>query len=121
MDADDYGLAFRFDLDTHDMLSERSLHGDEGGIGASSFGCREEMRRILTKSQRTDSPDKLAALIGGYIDAGIVEARRATNPQLMFKTELIVTMPNGFQFPVHPDEIDPDEPSVTDYKTKNGL
>lgn len=121
MQPDEYGLVFRNDLETFDLLSDRSRHGDEGGIGASSFGCREEMRRVLVRAERTDSPDKTAAIIGTYIDAGVKAARKAANPRLIVDAELLVTMPNGYQFPVHPDEIDPDEPSVTDGKTKNGL
>lgn len=121
MQPDEYAVAFRTDLDVYDLLSDRSRHGDDGGIGASNFGCREEMRRILTRSERTDSPDKTAAIIGSYIDGGVKAARKAANPRLITDAELTVTMPNGYQFPVHPDEIDPDEPSVTDVKTKNGL
>jgi hypothetical protein len=121
MTPENYALDFRVDLDTHDLLSQRTRHGDDGGIGASNFGCREEMRRILTKAERTDAPDKHAAIIGSYIDAGVKTARKAANPRLVTDAELIVTMPNGYAFPVHPDEIDPDEPSVTDLKTKAGL
>lgn len=118
---DEYAQQFTFDLSVYDLLSPRSQHGDDGGVGASSFGCREEMRFILTKAERTDSPDKTAALIGGYIDAGVKAARKAANPGLIVDAEYLCTLPNGFSFPVHPDEVDPDEPSVTDLKTKNGL
>jgi hypothetical protein len=127
MNPEGYAIDFRLSLDMHDLLSDRSRHGEDGGIGASSFGCREEMRRILTKAQRTDSPDKMAALIGGYIDAGVKQARKASNPRLIIDAEIPVTLhpvngpEDGFTFPVHPDEIDPDEPSVTDAKTKAGL
>lgn len=127
MNPQEYAVAYRTDLDLFDMLSDRSRHSDEGGIGASNFGCREEMRRILTRSPRTDSPDKMAALIGSYVDAGVKAARKAANPNLIIDAELHVTLyptvagKDGFTFPVHPDEVDPDEPSVTDGKTKNGL
>lgn len=116
MEAEMYADQFRVSLDLHDLLSDRSRHGDEGGIGASNFGCREEMRRILVKAERTDSPEKFAALVGGFIDSGVKQARRQFNAALILDADLTVTMPNGFTFPVHPDEIDPDEPSVTDYK-----
>lgn len=127
MDAETYGMGFRSDLELFDLLSERSAHGDAGGIGASNFGCREEMRRILTRSERTDSPDKTAAIVGSYIDGGVKAARVAANPALLVDAELTVTLyprnagKEGYKFPVHPDEIDRDEPSVTDLKTKNGL
>jgi hypothetical protein len=118
---DEYAQQFTFDLSVYDLLSPRSQHSDDGGVGASSFGCREEMRHILLKHERTDSPDKTAAIIGSYIDAGIKQSRKAANPGLIVDAEYVCTLPNGFSFPVHPDEVDPDEPSVTDYKTKNGL
>lgn len=137
MNSDEYALGFRVDLDTFDLLSDRTRHATDGGIGASDFGCREEMRRTLTRSERTDSPDKHAAIIGSYIDLGVKAARKAANPHLIIDAELTVTLypqtlartgglrwPDGFTFPVHPDEIDPQEGdggSVTDLKTKNGL
>lgn len=127
MNPQDYAISFRLDLDMYDFMSDRSVHAREGGIGASSFGCREEIRRILTHCEPTDSPDKMAALIGGYIDAGVKQARKAANPDLIVDAELPLTLyplvagKDGFTFPVHPDEIDPAEPSVTDGKTKAGL
>lgn len=126
MTPDDYALSFSFDLQAYDLLSARSMQDDDGQIGASNFGCREQMRRILAKEPRTDSPDKTAAIIGTYIDAGVKQARKAANPALIIDAELPVTLypheqPDGFTFLVHPDEIDPDEPSCTDVKSKNGL
>lgn len=127
LSPEDYAHGFQFDLAAHDLLSDRSRHADDGGIGASSFGCREEMRRTLAKVPATDSPDKMSALIGSYIDAGIRQARAAANPNLQFGLKLSVTLypqvagKPGFTFPVNPDELDPDEPSCTDYKTKDGL
>ena len=127
MEPDEYAFQFQWDLASHDLLSDRSRHADGGGIGASSFGCREEMRRTLAQVPATDSPDKMAALIGSYIDGGIRQARKAANPNLLLDLELTVTLypaclrGKPFTFPVHPDEVDPDEASATNYKTKNGL
>lgn len=121
LDPETFALLFRSDMDSATVLSVRSRHSDEGGIGASSFGCREEMRRILAKEPASDAPDMMRAIIGSYVDEGLKRDRKAANPRLIVDAELTVTLPNGFSFPVHPDEIDPDEPSVTDYKTKDGL
>lgn len=121
MNAGEYGEDFLFDLNAADLLKPRSAQDDSGVLGASSFGCREQMRRVLTKSPKTDSPSKMPALIGSYVDAGLKEARHTANPNLLLDAELDFVMPNGIKIMVHPDEIDPDEPSVTDYKTKNGL
>lgn len=119
--ADDYAHTFVWDLATADLLSPRSTQDDDGLIGASSFACREQLRRILTKAPKTDSPPKTSALIGSYIDLGVKAARKAANPRLEVDLELPVELPNGFRMNVHPDEVDPDEPAVTDLKTKNGL
>lgn len=129
---DEYAQAFTWDLHAADLLSERSRHADDGGIGASSFGCREEMRRTIAKVPVTDSPGKMAALIGSYIDSGVKQARLAANPNLIIPglnapaslpCKLYPALLRGepFVLPVSPDEIDPDEPSCTDLKSKNGL
>jgi hypothetical protein len=44
-------------------------------------------------------------------------ARAAYNPRLIVNRKLTVTLPSGLEIPGTPDEIDPDEPSVTDLKT----
>lgn len=134
MTPEDYAVGFKLDLETAALLSERSRHADAGGIGASSFGCREEMRRTLMVEPPSDSPDMSKALIGTYVDEGITRDRKAANPHLIVKAEVVCTLypqltdqagrllyPDGYSFPVHPDEIDPDEPSTTNYKTKDGL
>jgi len=127
MEPDEYAFQFQWDLAAFDLLSERSRYGDEGGIGASNFGCREEMRRILTRSERTDSPSKWAAIVGSYVDQGAKAARKGANPNLIIDVKLPVTLypvvagRDGYKFFVSPDEIDPDEPSCTDLKTKDGL
>lgn len=121
MNAADYAETFAIDLHTHDLTSPRSLQADEGQIGASSFGCREEMRRVITRSEKTDSPNKMAALIGGYCDDGFKRARAAADPTLILNAEYEVTLPNGYSFPVHPDEVDPANAEVTDFKTTDKI
>lgn len=121
MDADTYAANFVFDLEAADLVKPRGAQDDDGMLGASSFGCREQMRRTLIQAPKTDSPTRLPALIGSYCDAGFKEARGIANPRLLLAEELPCVLPNGHKILVHPDEIDQDEPSVTDYKTKAGL
>lgn len=122
MTPDDFGLTFQFDLESHDATRARSLQSDAGTIGVSDLHtCREKVRRTLLGHVATDTTDKWAALVGTYVDAGVKEARAASGRNLLHDVELSVTLPNGIVLPGHADEIDPDEPSVTDYKTKDAL
>lgn len=121
MDAETYAQSFMLDLSIADMLKPRSTQQDEGVLGASDFGCREQMRRTLMQAPKTDSPKMMPALIGSYCDAGFKEARKVAHPKLLLAEELPFTLPNGHKISVHPDEIDQDEPSATDYKTKDSL
>jgi hypothetical protein len=120
MTPEDYAAGFVWDLEIADLMAPRTLQDDAGEIGGSSFACREQMRRIVTKADRTDSPSKMPALIGNYIDAGVKAARKAANPNLEVDLALPVTL-GSWTLTVHPDEIDPEEPSCTDLKTKDGL
>ena len=122
MDADEFAGHFCFDLNSYELLSPRSRQQDAGRIGVSDlFTCREKVRRIIANHPVTDVPDKTAAIIGTYVHAGVLEARKAARPHLLHEVELHITLPNGFVLLGHADEIDPTEPAVTDLKTKAGL
>lgn len=120
MDADAYVAKFKSDIRAYQESSERTLAKNEGQIGASDFVCRERMRRIITRSPETDSTEKWAALVGSALDDKLREVRASQNPNLIFKAEWPLTI-DGRKLIIHPDEVDPDEPSVTDYKSKDGL
>jgi hypothetical protein len=122
MDADEFAGHFAFDLNAFELLSPRSMQQDAGTIGVSDLHtCREKVRRHIVGAPTTDVPDKTAAIIGTYIHAGVLEARKASRPHLLHEVELHITLPNGFKLLGHADEIDPEEPAVTDLKTKAGL
>lgn len=115
-----YAASFSADLAAYSSNSPRSKQKDEGLVGASDFDCKERMRRVMVQAPETDTPTKWAAFVGSALDARLQEVRAAANPRLLFQMEWPIIL-NGYAFTVHPDEVDPDEPSVTDYKTKNGL
>lgn len=121
MTPEDYAVGFVIDLTLADQVTPRAAQDDNGVLGASSFGCREQMRRILVKAPKTDSPKMMPALLGSYVDAGLKAARGAANPKLLLAEELPLDLANGHRILVHPDEVDQDEPSVTDYKAPGSL
>lgn len=120
MTPDEYGTAFSADLAAYSNRSPRSAQKDAGLIGASDFDCRERTRGVMLQLPDTDTPNKWAAFVGSALDTRLQEVRKTLNPRLLFDMEWPIIL-NGYAFTVHPDEVDPDEPSVTDYKTKNGL
>lgn len=121
LSPDDFAAQFAYDLHTHAISGPRAAQTFDGQIGASDFTCRQRMMFILAKRTPTDSPSKWAAFVGSALDREITAARAAANPALLFQQRLTVTLPSGAKIPVTPDEIDPDEPAVTDYKSKNTL
>lgn len=118
MNADTYADGFAAALRAWDATRPRHAQRAAGTLGVSDLGgCREHARRVLAGDPATDSPESLAAQIGTAIHAEITEARRWANPDLLCGEELTATLPSGTVLVGHPDEIDPAEPSVTDYKT----
>lgn len=121
MSPDDYAAEFSYDLHLHAISGERAAQTDAGQIGASDFTCRQRMALIMARVPASDSPSKWSAFVGSALDRQITEARQAAHPNLLFQQRLTCTLPSGFTLPVTPDEIDPDEPAVTDFKSKAGL
>lgn len=122
MNPDEYRHNFVFDLEAHDSFRARSKQSDAGIVGVSDiYSSREKVRHLLLGHAPTDVPEKWSAIVGTYIHEGALAARKAMRPDLLHEVELTITLPNGVKIPGHADEIDPDEPSVTDLKTKDGL
>jgi hypothetical protein len=122
LSAEDYSLLFAFDLEAVEILSDRSGQTDRRELGFSDvLGCPEQKRLLLSGAPFTDSPDLTAARIGNWVDAGVKKARLAARPWLLTDLRIPVTLPSGRVLWGAPDEIDPEEPSATDYKTVDGL
>lgn len=118
MDADDYAADLAATLRAWDATRPRHGQRRGGTLGVSDIGgCHEHARRILQGDPASDVPQSLAAQMGTAIHAEIAAARQWANPRLICEQELAVTLPSGVRVVGHPDEIDPDEPSVTDWKT----
>lgn len=118
---DDYAADFVFGLTLFDMARERSRQADARLIGVSDIGvCHEQTRRMLKGLPDSDSTPRMQAMMGTFADEGFKAARKAQNPDLIVDSVVSITLPSsGVQIQGHPDEIDLDEPSVTDYKTKD--
>jgi len=115
MTPEEYRDLFATALDMWDAIKPRSL---QTGLGVSDIGsCHEKARRKLLGEPATDFPASRAAQHGTAIHASVAEARQWANPRLILDADLTITLPSGRVLRGHPDEIDPDEPSVTDTKT----
>lgn len=113
--ADDYAASMSASLDVYAALRPRSLQTE---LGVSSIGhCRAEALWRLTEVAPTDAPVGRQALFGTGAHEVIAAARKSFAPHLLIETALQITLPSGVVVPGHADEIDPDEPSVTDWKT----
>lgn len=112
---DDYAASMSASLDVYDALRPRSMQTD---LGVSSIGdCRSEALWRLTGVQPTDAPTGRQALFGTAAHEMIAAARKQFVPGILVETELSITLPSGQVVVGHCDEIDPGEPSVTDWKT----
>lgn len=95
----------------------RSVQTDGGLLGASDFGgCKNKAAYTIKRTQPSNVVHKGSAMIGTALHAAFLEQQRTLNPDLLVESELMCTLPSGRQVPVHPDLLDPNEPSVTDAK-----
>lgn len=115
MIADDYLVSMQTSLDMFAALRPRSMQTD---LGVSTIGhCKSEALWRVTGVQPTDAPVSRQALHGTALHELWAQARAQSNPRLLLETALQITLPSGFVIQGHADEIDPDEPSVTDWKS----
>lgn len=113
--ADDFAASYMAALDTYAAMRPRSR---QQAIGVSDIGyCASKTLHKLRHVSPTDAPVNRSAEMGHAAHDLAAAARAAFNPALLIEAELTVTMPSGLVLTGHADEIDPDEPSVTDLKS----
>jgi hypothetical protein len=116
----EWAAEFDTDLRMHIENTPRRAQKDRGEIGASDFDCTQRMAYILGRKPETDSTDYWAAYVGTAMDDRIKASRKAARPDLLFDLILPVRLQledgSEFTFNLAPDEADPTEPAVTDYK-----
>lgn len=112
---DDYAASFMASLDTYAAMRARSR---QRGLGVSDIGyCSSKALYKLQGISPTDAPAGRQAEMGHAAHELAAAARAAFKPHLLIERALTVTLPSGLVLPGHADEIDRDEPSVTDLKT----
>ncbi len=115
--ADEYAAITAMDLHALDLTHPRTLQALSGQVGISDLGkCQEQTRLLIAEHQPTDSPSTWAAFVGTSLHDKWTAARTAGNPRLMHSVKVELRLPNGLVVPGTVDEVDPDEPSVTDLK-----
>lgn len=115
--AEEYAASFDMALAMAEHGKARSAQTDGGLLGASDAGgCVHKAVLTVRRTTPTDVPRKGKALIGSALHKVFLENVGEAYPERIIETELTVTLPSGTQIPLHPDEIDPSEPSVTDAK-----
>lgn len=122
LDPDEYAASYALSLRMADAGRDRSKQTQDGIVGVSDlFSCMEKVRRTVTETPWTDVPQTSAAWVGSAIHEAAAAARRETFPHLLIEQELHITLPSGLTILGHADEVDPDEPSITDLKTTADL
>ena len=122
----DYGALIAAAVRPYSDTSDRSVQSDKGILGPSDIGfCRQKAVLMTRGVAPTDSTPIMPAAIGtaihNYVEAAIKE---------MFPTWLVgsidnitvtATLPSGAQISGHPDIIIPEDNTLLDLKTKDGL
>lgn len=122
LDPDTYAAIFAMSLKAADAGRDRSKQTIDGIVGVSDlFSCQEKVRLTVTETPWTDVPNSSAAWVGSAVHEAVGNARKQFNPDLLIEQEFRITLPSGLTILAHADEVDVDEPSVTDYKTSDGL
>lgn len=115
--AEEYAASYTTALTLAEHGKLRSAQTDGGVLGASDAGgCVHKAVLTVRKTPPTNVPKKGKALIGSALHAVFLDNVKDAYPERHVEVELPVRLPSGTTLPLHPDEIDPDEPSVTDYK-----
>ncbi len=115
LSPDDYAALFVASLDVAAALHPRSM---QGGIGVSDLGyCSSKALWKVLEVQPTDAPTHRSAQHGVALHKMIGPARLMLQPGLLIENPVAVTLPSGVVIPGTADEVDQDEPGVTDYKT----
>lgn len=119
--AEDFGGLWRSTIRGNDLAKPRSMQSDSGVLGASdALGCQHRAVLTVRRITPSDQVSKGAAIAGTALHEALLPGFGAML-EAKVETDLTLTLPDGSELPVHPDLIDPTEPSVTDLKTVKDL
>lgn len=115
---DEYSAGIGLALQVEEAERPRTLQAQAGIFGASDAGqCERRAVWTVTQQPWTDVPKSGRSASGIYLHEGILRAVGALYPERLIESELQVTLPSGVRLTLHPDILDPTEPSATDLKT----
>ncbi len=122
MTPDAYAESFSLALAVEDLGRDRTIQSDGGILGASdALSCHAKAVFTLRGEVPSNVPKKGKAQRGTYLHAGTLGAMEALYPYMLIESSLVATLPSGIKIPLHPDVMDPKEPSVTDLKFVDDL
>lgn len=115
---EDYSAGIGLALQVEEASRPRTLQSQAGIFGASDAGqCERRAVWTVTQQPWTDLPKAGRAQSGIYLHEGLLNAVQALYPERLIESELTCTLPSGVRLTLHPDILDPTEPSATDLKT----
>lgn len=127
MTPEQYAMDWSKSMNEYAESDPRHLQTLRGQIGASDFSCRQRMAYTIAQKPPTDPENDhgWAAFCGSAMDDKMQAVRAATRPHLWFGVKPLVTLilrsGEPYSFTASPDEVDPINFEVSDYKTKDGL
>lgn len=122
----DYGALIAAALRAHADGSDRSIQSNQGILGPSDIGfCRQKAVLMTRGVAPTDSTPIMPAAIGTAIHNYVEEAIKAMFPTWLVgsidKIRVTATLPSGAEISGHPDIVIPEDNTLLDLKTKDGL
>lgn len=122
----DYGALITAAIRSYSDSSDRSVQSDNGILGPSDIGfCRQKAVLMTRGVAPTDSTPIMPAAIGtaihNYTEAAIKEMFPTWLVGSLDKIKVTATLPSGAEISGHPDIIIPEDNTLIDLKTKDGL
>ena len=122
----DYGALISAAIRAHSDNSARSIQSDMGILGPSDIGfCRQKAVLMTRGVEPTDSVSIMPAAIGtaihNYVEAAIKDMFPNWLVGSIDNITVTATLPNGAEISGHPDIVIPEDNTLLDLKTKDGL
>ena len=122
----DYGSLIGAAIRAYSDTSDRSVQSDNGILGPSDIGfCRQKAVLMTRGVAPTDSTPIMPAAIGTAIHNYVEAAIKAMFPTWLVgsidQITVTATLPSGAEISGHPDIVIPEDNTLLDLKTKDGL
>ena len=122
----DYGALIEAAIRAYSDGSDRSIQSSNGILGPSDIGfCRQKAVLMVKGVEQTDSTPIMPAAIGTAIHDYAEKAMKRMFPNWLLGSidhiKVTATLPSGATISGHPDIIIPEDNTLLDLKTKDGL